>query len=121
MIIPPPVTAAVFLDEAEDSIDNNAIGIYWGGWNATHTGIDPTQGQAEFWNLPANRHNYGCNLTFADGHVEYWKWRGTAIGTANALPDSESPGSTTGPGIDFPCAQDDPDLLRLKMLVPILN
>jgi prepilin-type N-terminal cleavage/methylation domain-containing protein/prepilin-type processing-associated H-X9-DG protein len=23
---------------------------------------------------PSDRHNQGCNLSFADGHVEYWKW-----------------------------------------------
>jgi prepilin-type processing-associated H-X9-DG protein len=23
---------------------------------------------------PSDRHNQGCNLTFADGHAEYWKW-----------------------------------------------
>jgi prepilin-type N-terminal cleavage/methylation domain-containing protein/prepilin-type processing-associated H-X9-DG protein len=23
---------------------------------------------------PSSRHNQGCNLTFADGHIEYWKW-----------------------------------------------
>jgi prepilin-type N-terminal cleavage/methylation domain-containing protein/prepilin-type processing-associated H-X9-DG protein len=25
--------------------------------------------------LPADRHRQGVNLSFADGHVEYWKWR----------------------------------------------
>lgn len=23
---------------------------------------------------PSDRHNQGCNLSFADGHVRYWKW-----------------------------------------------
>jgi prepilin-type processing-associated H-X9-DG protein len=23
---------------------------------------------------PSDRHNQGCNLSFADGHVEYWRW-----------------------------------------------
>jgi prepilin-type N-terminal cleavage/methylation domain-containing protein/prepilin-type processing-associated H-X9-DG protein len=23
---------------------------------------------------PSDRHEQGCNLTFADGHVDYWKW-----------------------------------------------
>ena len=28
-----------------------------------------------YWfDLPANRHNQGCSLSFADGHVEHWKW-----------------------------------------------
>jgi prepilin-type processing-associated H-X9-DG protein len=25
--------------------------------------------------MPANRHNQGACLSFADGHVERWKWR----------------------------------------------
>ena len=24
--------------------------------------------------IPADRHEQGCNLSFADGHIEYWKW-----------------------------------------------
>ncbi|MGV3772453.1 MAG: H-X9-DG-CTERM domain-containing protein [Verrucomicrobiales bacterium] len=24
--------------------------------------------------LPADRHDQGCNIAFADGHVEYWRW-----------------------------------------------
>ncbi len=23
---------------------------------------------------PSDRHNQGCNLSFADGHIRYWKW-----------------------------------------------
>ena len=23
---------------------------------------------------PSDRHYQGCNISFADGHVEYWKW-----------------------------------------------
>jgi prepilin-type processing-associated H-X9-DG protein/prepilin-type N-terminal cleavage/methylation domain-containing protein len=28
-----------------------------------------------WWDMPANRHNQGANLSFADGHVEHWKWK----------------------------------------------
>ena len=27
------------------------------------------------FNIPAWRHNHGDTLAFADGHVDYWKWR----------------------------------------------
>ena len=27
-----------------------------------------------WWDLPADRHMRGCNLGFADGHVEHWRW-----------------------------------------------
>ena len=29
----------------------------------------------EWWDIPANRHEQGANLSFADGHVEHWRWR----------------------------------------------
>jgi len=28
-----------------------------------------------WWDIPANRHNQGCNFSFADGHVERWRWQ----------------------------------------------
>jgi len=27
-----------------------------------------------WWDMPSDRHNKGANLSFADGHVEHWKW-----------------------------------------------
>jgi prepilin-type N-terminal cleavage/methylation domain-containing protein/prepilin-type processing-associated H-X9-DG protein len=35
-----------------------------GGFHINHWG-----------DLPADRHRRGANLSFADGHVEYWKWQ----------------------------------------------
>jgi len=28
-----------------------------------------------WWDMPSDRHNQGANLSFADGHVEHWKWQ----------------------------------------------
>jgi prepilin-type N-terminal cleavage/methylation domain-containing protein/prepilin-type processing-associated H-X9-DG protein len=33
-----------------------------------------TLAAASWSSTPSDRHNQGCNLTFSDGHVEYWKW-----------------------------------------------
>ena len=56
----------VFLDVHEDEIFDSHFGI-------------PTPAYApnpnSWWDLPANRHNQGCNLAFADGHAEYWRWK----------------------------------------------
>ncbi len=31
---------------------------------------------SDYWlDLPADRHQQGANLSFADGHVEHWKWK----------------------------------------------
>jgi prepilin-type processing-associated H-X9-DG protein len=31
--------------------------------------------QNVWWDMPSDRHNRGANLSFADGHVEHWKWQ----------------------------------------------
>jgi prepilin-type N-terminal cleavage/methylation domain-containing protein/prepilin-type processing-associated H-X9-DG protein len=62
---PSPSKLFVFLDVHEDSITDSIFGTptkVWGTLDA-------------WWDLPANRHNQGCVFSFADGHVERWKWR----------------------------------------------
>lgn len=39
----------------------------------------------QWMNVPAWRHRNGDTLAFADGHVEYWKWRG-ALPISGAVP-----------------------------------
>lgn len=58
----------VFIDENEDSVGDGCFGIH-----------PKSSGQNTWWNLPASRHDKGCTFSFADGHVEYWKWHGTAV------------------------------------------
>ena len=52
------------IDVHEDGIADSLFGIPWPGSHMPD----------EWWDLPANRHNQGCNFSFADGHVEHWKW-----------------------------------------------
>ncbi len=56
----------VFIDVHEDCILDALFGIpvpvVWGDWRA-------------WWDVPANRHSQGANLSFADGHAERWKWK----------------------------------------------
>ncbi len=61
---PEPANLFVFIDVHEDQITDSLFGIPLPG--------DPWDGM--WFDLPANRHNDGCNLSFADGHVEHWKW-----------------------------------------------
>jgi len=57
-----PVRLFVLLDEHAESIDD-----------ACFTVNSPP---ADSWsNLPSDRHSRGCNLSFADGHVEHWVWQ----------------------------------------------
>lgn len=63
---PPPDKVFVFMEEHQDSpwlgsFDvpvKDRFSLASGSWSST----------------PSDRHNQGCNLSFADGHVEYWKW-----------------------------------------------
>ena len=71
-------TKIVFVDEASGSVDDGVFAMY-----AMNTLND-------WWNLPTSRHLNGGVFSFADGHVEYWKWHGTAI--------SGSQFQTVGPG-----------------------
>jgi prepilin-type processing-associated H-X9-DG protein len=56
----------VFLDVNEDEIMDTEFGI-----PVEADGGD----QGNWWDVPGNRHNQGANLSFADGHVEHWRWK----------------------------------------------
>ena len=62
---PSPAQLFVFIDEDSDTeLDaqfGNPVGLpYW---------------PQEWFDIPADRHNQGGNLSFADGHVEHWRWK----------------------------------------------
>jgi prepilin-type N-terminal cleavage/methylation domain-containing protein/prepilin-type processing-associated H-X9-DG protein len=118
--LPGPSAASVFLDEAANSIDNNVLGINPPTVDPSGAILIPNSSVATFWNLPSSRHNNGCSLSFADGHVEHWKWLGISIIQDNAIPDPETAGSTIGPGDEAPCPNpaQDPDNNRLTVTVP---
>jgi len=56
-----------------------------------------------WFSKPARRHSGGCNITFADGHIEYWHWRGQKDTTAQ---------------ISMSSLRDDPDMHRLQNWLP---
>ncbi len=56
--------------------------------------------------MPADRHNQGCNLSFADGHVEHYPWLSPKKGMSG--------GSVQAPAN----SQDLKDLERLQDLIP---
>lgn len=61
LIKPPPSEVWVFLEPNEPTIES---GVCWPGL------------LGETWIYgPADRHNIGANLSFADGRAESWKWR----------------------------------------------
>jgi len=66
---PTPSRLFVFIDENENTLQDDQFGYqmrneyYYGCW------LD----------MPSNRHNQGADLSFADGHVEYWRLQAPEI------------------------------------------
>jgi prepilin-type processing-associated H-X9-DG protein len=69
MTSPSPSRAFVFIDEREDGIND--------GWFIVDmSGFSPQNPNAyTIVDYPADRHNRGVNLSFADGHTETWRWK----------------------------------------------
>jgi prepilin-type N-terminal cleavage/methylation domain-containing protein/prepilin-type processing-associated H-X9-DG protein len=62
---PIPSELFVFIDESAETIQDADFGS------------PPVGGVFEqnvWWDMPSDRHSRGANLSFADGHVEHWKW-----------------------------------------------
>ena len=62
-IYPGPAETWVYVDEHPDSIND--------------AGLFNPYGPTEFVDIPATYHNGACGFSFADGHSEIHKWRGT--------------------------------------------
>ncbi len=63
---PVPSELFVLIDENADTIEDAEFG------NPPVGSIFP---QNYWWDMPSDRHNQGANLSFADGHVDHWKWK----------------------------------------------
>jgi prepilin-type processing-associated H-X9-DG protein len=107
IIAPAPTSASLFLDEDEWSIQNGALGI-----EPLSTGLK------DFWNLPASRHMRGCNLSFADGHAEHWRWLDARIVEGSALIKKNFLANPTGYSATVPTTAADRDLRRLQLTIP---
>jgi prepilin-type N-terminal cleavage/methylation domain-containing protein len=69
---PSPSALFVFSDVHEEEILDALFGVPMLG----------SQWEGMWFDLPANRHSQGNCLSFADGHVERWKWVAPKIFTA---------------------------------------
>ncbi|HEX7861904.1 MAG TPA: prepilin-type N-terminal cleavage/methylation domain-containing protein [Verrucomicrobiae bacterium] len=93
---PDPVRSLVFIDESPLTMLDSLFGL---PTDHSDTILNPPGPQ--WWSQPADRHSQGANLSFADGHVEYYKWRTPKNG-----------GFVTNVG-----AADMPDWLSFKALI----
>ncbi|MBA7556401.1 hypothetical protein ES705_49108 [subsurface metagenome] len=64
---PAPAELIFFVEVHEQSIYDFHFGIPPRGWRYA---AEPPR----WWDLPAGRHSQGGNFSFADGHVERWRW-----------------------------------------------
>ncbi len=64
---PSPSELLFFVDVHEDSILDSHFGI-------PPRGSIFAEEPLRWWDLPAGRHSQGGNFSFADGHVEHWRW-----------------------------------------------
>jgi prepilin-type processing-associated H-X9-DG protein len=61
---PPPSRLFVFLDENESTLQDDQFGYPMVNYD-----------YGVWWDMPSNRHTQGADFSFADGHVEYWRWK----------------------------------------------
>jgi prepilin-type processing-associated H-X9-DG protein len=65
-----PSSTFVFIEEHERSRWQSSFVVVPAGKSLVGGGSSVTS-----WvSTPADRHEQGCNLSFADGHIEYWRW-----------------------------------------------
>lgn len=68
LVNPGPQNTFVFIEEHEDSVWGSSFLVS----PRSKSGLAPVS--LSWLSTPADRHKQGCNITFADGHVEYWPW-----------------------------------------------
>jgi prepilin-type processing-associated H-X9-DG protein len=101
-----PSQAFVFVDEHENSISQNCFFV-----NPTPPSPLQIFGTSPWtWiTFPAVRHNNGAMLSFADGHVEKWRWREPSTAATGASP----------PWLfEHPTMPNDRDLARFMRAIP---
>jgi prepilin-type N-terminal cleavage/methylation domain-containing protein/prepilin-type processing-associated H-X9-DG protein len=91
---PGPADAWVLCDEHPNTMDNGCL-----AWGGELTG--------NWANMPANYHSQGCDFSFADGHVEYHKWRSgynrnSNIGLCEPVYAPNTGGFQGSPGVGNP-------------------
>ncbi len=103
---PGPSRIYVFAEEHEECIDSGAFAFGNPWWPE----INNSNVEGFFWDdYPADRHNNGCNASFADGHVDHWRWKWKRHVTR----------PTSKPGGSLPLnALDKADLTLLEMALP---
>ena len=78
IVAPPPSRLFVLIDTHESDIWDSTFGIF---------SSDSTYA-TDWLDLPADRHQRGANLSFADGHTEHWRWNAPKLFVARWEPSN---------------------------------
>jgi prepilin-type N-terminal cleavage/methylation domain-containing protein/prepilin-type processing-associated H-X9-DG protein len=81
IVSPGPSKRMVFIDEGWVTPDSFAVHYNSGQW----------------WDDPPTRHGDGTNVTMADGHAEYWKWKGSDTAKLGRDRERGHPGNHYSP------------------------
>jgi prepilin-type processing-associated H-X9-DG protein/prepilin-type N-terminal cleavage/methylation domain-containing protein len=65
-----PSSTFVFIEEHQNSRWESSFVVV----PAARPGLASPAAGNSWISTPSDRHDQGCNLTFADGHIEYWRW-----------------------------------------------
>jgi prepilin-type N-terminal cleavage/methylation domain-containing protein/prepilin-type processing-associated H-X9-DG protein len=66
---PGPARTFVFIEVHENTIDDGTFRL-----PSPYDKLSD-ENAGDWDSIPADRHNNGANITFADGHVEFWRWK----------------------------------------------
>ncbi len=99
IVDPSPSQCLVFVDEREESLNDACFLI-------SMEGYDPLQpSRTGLVDFPAMRHDGGATMSFADGHVESWRW----------LDARTRPGLRPGQSLQLNINQpNNPDIQRIQ-------
>jgi len=90
---PAPAQAFVFMDEREDSINDGWFAVDMSSYSPRRPASDVIE------DVPADWHDRGAGLSFADGHTETWHWQ-DARTTPPHVPGSIALGVSSPRNVD---------------------
>ena len=109
-----PANTFVFIEEHENSRWESSfvVVLATAGFKAASTP------ETSWISIPADRHEQGCNLSFADGHAETWRWKDPYIKESQNMLRARFQADPGNSDALTPTSPNDRDLRKLQKTVP---